>query len=300
MNQTILQPGVYVANLTPMTPDLLPDIPLLISHLRHLINKGAQGIALLGTTGEANSFSLQERMDLITAVVENGIPADRLMVGTGCCALTDTIVLTKHAVRSGIKSILMLPPFYYKQVSDDGLFSYFQRVIEGVAADQLEIYLYHFPKMTGLDFSIPLLEKLLQSYPGQIVGMKDSSGDLEHGKMIASHFPGFKLYAGTEKYLLDILRAGGSGCISATANVTVQKCAEVFRHWQQPEADQLQAEASAQRQIFEGLPFVSILKQYLAFTTGNQQWLHVRPPNALVPDDVARQVVERFTAVSES
>ena len=298
MNQTILQPGVYVANLTPLTPDLLPDIPLLISHLKHLLNKGAQGIALLGTTGEANSFSLQERMDLISAVVDAGIPPDRLMVGTGCCAWTDTVSLTSHAVDSGISSILMLPPFYYKQVNEQGLFNYFQRVIEGVAADQIEIYLYHFPKMTGLDFSLPLIDRLLRAYPGQIVGMKDSSGDLEHGKLICSQFPDLKVFAGTEKYLLDLLRAGGSGCISATANVTIEKCAEVFQHQQSPDVDRLQAEATAQRQVFEGLPFVSILKQYLATTTGNEQWLNVRPPNALVAEDLVRQVVEQLTALS--
>ena len=294
MNQTILQPGVYVANLTPLTPDLLPDIPLLISHLKHLLNKGAQGIALLGTTGEANSFSLQERMDLISAVVDAGIPPDRLMVGTGCCAWTDTVTLTSHAVDSGISSILMLPPFYYKQVNEQGLFNYFQRVIEGVAADQIEIYLYHFPKMTGVNFSIPLLEMLIEHYPNQVVGMKDSSGDLEHSKSICKHFPGFRLFAGTEKYLLDILHAGGSGCISATANVTVGQCTRVFQNWQNSQAEALQSAATAQRQVFEGLPFVSILKQYLAETTGNSQWLHVRPPNALVEDEKVHEIVSQM------
>ena len=294
MSTTILQPGVYVANLTPMDASLQPDVPLLINHLEALLAQGAQGIALLGTTGEANSFSLQERKDLITAVTKAGIPGHRLMVGTGCCAYTDTISLTRHAVEHGINSILMLPPFYYKQINDQGLFRYFQTVIEGVGATDMEIYLYHFPKMTGVNFSIPLLEMLIEHYPNQVVGMKDSSGDLEHGKSICKHFPGFRLFAGTEKYLLDILHAGGSGCISATANVTVGQCARVFQNWQNSQAKALQSAATAQRQVFEGLPFVSILKQYLAETTGNSQWLHVRPPNALVEDEKVHEIVSQM------
>ncbi|MCB0657795.1 MAG: dihydrodipicolinate synthase family protein [Saprospiraceae bacterium] len=294
MSTTILQPGVYVANLTPMDASLQPDVPLLINHLEALLAQGAQGIALLGTTGEANSFSLQERKDLITAVTSAGIPGHRLMVGTGCCAYTDTISLTRHAVEHGINSILMLPPFYYKQINDQGLFRYFQTVIEGVGTTDMEIYLYHFPKMTGVNFSIPLLEMLIEHYPNQVVGMKDSSGDLEHSKSICKHFPGFRLFAGTEKYLLDILHAGGSGCISATANVTVGQCTRVFQNWQNSQAEALQSAATAQRQVFEGLPFVSILKQYLAETTGNSQWLHVRPPNALVEDEKVHEIVSQM------
>jgi 4-hydroxy-tetrahydrodipicolinate synthase len=216
------------------------------------------------------------------------------MLGTGCCSYVDTVRLTRHAVALGIKSILLLPPFYYKQIEDEGLLHYFSRVIEQVGEDDLEIYLYHFPKMTGLHFSSALLEKLLMRYPRNFVGMKDSGGDFNHMKSICKDFPGFKLFAGTEKYLLDVLKLGGAGCISATANVTVTKCMDVYNQWQSAEAETLQATLTAQRNIFEGLPFIGILKQYMAHLSGNPQWLHVRPPNGLVPEIELKRVVEQM------
>jgi 4-hydroxy-tetrahydrodipicolinate synthase len=217
------------------------------------------------------------------------------MLGTGCCSYVDTVKLTRQAVDHGIKSILLLPPFYYKQIDDEGLLKYFYRVVDEVGETDLEIYLYHFPKMTGLSFSHALLEKLLIRYPRNFVGMKDSGGDFNHMKSIVENFPGFKLFAGTEKYLLDVLRLGGAGCISATANVTIAKCMEVFNHWQDPQANTLQTELTDERNIFEGLPFIGILKQCMAYISDNDQWLHVRPPNSLVPEIELSKVIARMS-----
>lgn len=292
MKQTSLPGGVYVAALTPMDAELNPDIELLTSHCRFLFNHGAQGLALMGTTGEANSFSVDERMKLIEELLANDIPAGKIMLGTGCCSYTDTIQLTRHAVSSGIRNILLLPPFYYKQVDDDGLFAYFSRVLEEVAEPELEIYLYHFPRMTGLHFSHSLIERLIDSYPANFIGMKDSGGQVEHMREICRHFPGFKLYAGTEKYLLDVMRMGGAGCISATANVTIGPCVEVYRNWQTGKADALQDELTEMRNIFEGLPFIGILKQYLARVQNNPQWIYMRPPNGPVPEAEVERVLE--------
>jgi len=294
MKETLLPNGVYVAALTPLQPDLTPDIDLLVSHCDLLLGGGAQGLALMGTTGEANSFSINERKNLLEGLLQKGIDANRIMLGTGCCSYTDSIDLTHHAIENGIRSILLLPPFYYKQIDDTGLFEYFKRVVEQSADHELEIYLYHFPKMTGIDFSPSLLEKLIDHYPNNFVGMKDSSGDVKHMKAIIDHFPGFKLFAGTEKYLLDVLRAGGAGCISATANVTLAKCLEVFSNWQSVSADQLQEELTAQRMVFEGHPFIGVLKQYMASIRHNAQWLNVRPPNGLVSENDLEQVKKQM------
>ncbi len=278
----VLPKGVYVAALTPMNQDLDVDNELLVKHCKSLLDRGAQGLAILGTTGEANSFSIRERKQILEVLKNSGVPADLLMVGTGCCSAIDTIDLSKHALDLGVKNILLLPPFYYKQINDAGLFDYFKMVINKIADPDLQIYLYHFPKMTGVSFSMDLVDKLISLYPKNIVGMKDSSGDVNHMRDICSQFPGFRLFAGTERYLLQVLQMGGAGCISATANVTIKDCVALYDMWPSKNAGELQEQLSKQRDKFEGMPFVGILKQYIAHTTENHQWLNLRPPNSLV------------------
>lgn len=289
--------AIYTATLTPQNKDLSFNGELLVQHCQRILEAGSSGIALLGTTGEANSFSLTEKKEIIDAVVEAGIAPEKLMVGTGSCAYPETVELTRHVLAHGIKEILLLPPFYYK-ATDQGLLDYFSRVIDTVADDSLRICLYHFPKMTDVDMSIPFLEKLLAQYPQQVTGMKDSSGDVEHMLAICKAFPGFELFAGTERYLLEVLRAGGAGCISATANVTVRKMAQVFQNWETEYADALQEELTAVRSVFEGLPFVAILKQYMAQYHKDERWLALRPPNTAVPQEVVQQVVDELGRLS--
>lgn len=294
-NEIILSNGVFTASLTPLNADLSVNYNALIEHCQWLLQNGSDGIALLGTTGEANSFTMEERIEMIEKVVKAGIPAERLMVGTGCCAYTDTIELTKFAVSQRIGGILLLPPFYYKQVDDEGLAKYFDLVINGVQSDQLKIYLYHFPKMSGVGFSAGLLDHLIKEYPRQIVGMKDSSGDFEHMKSVLEAHPGFKLYAGTEKLLLDILKIGGAGCISATANVTTALAGRVYQAWKSDEAaEDLQSYLSKVRSSFEGLPFTGALKAYLATQDSEDAWLSVRPPNRLINQDKLKDLSDRL------
>lgn len=289
--------GVYTAGLTPMKEDLSVDYDTLIAHCHILLNSGSDGLALLGTTGEANSFTVKERFEFISVIAESDLPANRIMVGTGCCAYNDTIALTKHAVRSGFGGILMLPPFYYKQVDDRGLAKYFDLVINGVNDDRLRIFLYHIPKMSGIYFSPTLVERLIAEYPGVVVGMKDSSGDWEHMQFVLKSIPGFKLFAGTERLLLPTLRAGGAGCISATANVTIGLAAEVLRNWQSANADFLQEHLTKVRTTFEAHPFVPILKQILAKIRNNPTWLNMRPPNAPVDEDAVKIVQTSLEAL---
>jgi 4-hydroxy-tetrahydrodipicolinate synthase len=278
--QTTLPDGVITAVMTPLREDLSIDHDALAAHCKWILANDGDGIVVLGTTGEANSFTVEERLETIDRIVRSGLPVDRLMIGTGCCAFPDTIRLTKFAVERGVGGILMLPPFYYKQVSDAGLAKYFDLVVRGVNDERLKIYLYNFPKLSGIGFSATLTRHLVREYPGVVVGMKDSSGDWDHMAEIIREIPGFKLYAGTEKLLLRILREGGAGCISATTNATVAMAARLFRNWQSDEADALQEQLTAVRNAFDGHPFTSALKQMFYEWTNDPAWLNMRPPNS--------------------
>jgi 4-hydroxy-tetrahydrodipicolinate synthase len=212
--------GVFAATLTPMDADLNPDHEAFVAHCRRLLEAGCHGLSVFGTTGEANSLSVKERLAALDALIEGGIPAERLLPGTGACALTEAVRLSRAALEAGAGGVLVLPPFYYKDVSDEGVFRFFAELIERVSDERLRVYLYHFPRMTAVGFGLPLIERLLEAYPGIVAGTKDSSGDRERIVRTCREFPGFAVFAGTERYLLDALENGGAGCISATVNVT--------------------------------------------------------------------------------
>lgn len=298
--ETTLPSGVFTAVMTPLREDLNIDHDLMASHCRWVLANGGDGIVVLGTTGEANSFTVDERIEVVERMVESGLPADRMMVGTGCCAFPDTVRLTKHAVERGVGGVLVLPPFYYKQVDDAGLAKYFDLVIGGVNDERLKIYLYDFPQMSGIRFSTPLVRHLINEYPGVVVGMKDSSGDWEHMAEIIREFPGFRLYAGSEKFLLRILREGGAGCISATTNATVGMAARVFRNRQTDEADALQERLTEVRSAFEGYPFIPALKQMFFEWTGNPAWLNIRPPNSPIGEAELKALSDKLRALGFS
>ncbi len=270
--------GVWVAALTPMNPDLSPDTAKFVSHCQWLLDQGANGLAVLGTTGEANSFSVAEKRKLLDAVAEGGIGGDKLLPGTGSCAIPDTVEMTRHALSHGAAGVVMLPPFYYKNVSDDGLYAAYSEVIQRVADDKLRIYFYHFPQMSATPISHDLIERLLKAYPQTIAGIKDSSGDLNNMLEMCRRFPGFGVFAGSEQFLLPVLRAGGVGAISATANVTVALCAEVLAKQNDANVDAIQEELTAQRLALQGQVLIPALKSVVARHTGDKGWLTTRPP----------------------
>lgn len=278
---TDLQKGVWAAALTPQNDDLSADLPAMVAHHHWLLDNGCEGVAVLGTTGEANSFSVPERRAVIDAVAEAGLPADRVMIGTGCCAYTDTVELTKAALAAGYGNVLMLPPFYYKGVGDDHLFGAFDTVLQAVGDARLKVIVYDFPKMTGLDIGVPLLTRLHEAYPDTVIGIKDSSGNWDDMKAVCEAIPGFYTYAGTEQYLLDDLKAGGAGCISATANASLVYCAKVHAAWKSGDmvaAEAAQAEARTVRAMLESYPAVPSLKAIMADHTGRAGWRNMRPP----------------------
>ncbi len=278
--------GVLAPVLTPFHADLSPDARRLARHCRWLLAHGCAGLAPFGTTSEANSLSVDEREALLDAILEDGIPADRLVPGTGCCALPDTVRLTALAVRRGCCGVLALPPFYYKAIGEDGLFRFFAEVVERVGDARLRVYLYHIPPVAHVGFGPKLVERLLKAYPRMIAGMKDSSGDLAHTRTMLELFAkdGFDVFVGSERFLLAGLRGGGVGCITATANVNPGAIDRLYRAWRSPDAERLQEEANAVRGAVEKAPVIPGLKAIVAQFAGDPEWLPVRPPlSALAP-----------------
>ncbi len=290
--------GVFTAVLTPMKADLSPDLDLLAAHCKWLLANGGDGLGVLGTTGEANSFGLKERISIIEGLVERGVPADTMMPGTGCCAAIDTINLTQAALKAGAKGVLMLPPFYYKNNTDEGLFQAFANVIDGIADDRLKIYLYHFPQMSGVPITYGLIEKLLKAYPETVVGMKDSSGDLENMAGAAERFPGFACFAGADDLMLPLMRRGGVGCITAAANVSSKLNAEVYRLYREcgesAELEAVQAKLTELRKTVSAFPYPPALKALMARHSGNDGWLNIRPPLMRLSDADRQKLYDAF------
>ena len=202
------------------------------------------------------------------------------MPGTGCCAFPDTVELTRAALKLGCAGVLMLPPFYYKGVPDDGLFRSYAEVIERVGDTRLRIYLYHIPPVSQVPISLALIERLLDAYPGTIAGIKDSSGDWNNMRAMLERFQprGFDVFAGSETFLLATLRGGGAGCITATGNVNPGAIARLAREWRSEDADRQQAQLDAVRAAFQQFPMIPALKAAIAHYADDAAWTAVRPP----------------------
>jgi 4-hydroxy-tetrahydrodipicolinate synthase len=271
--------GVLSPVVTPFDRQLRPDGERLAKHCRWLLEQGV-GLAVFGTNSEANSMSVAEKIALLDELVAAGIPTTRLMPGTGTCAIPDTVELSRHAIQLGCAGVLMLPPFYYKGVSDEGLFRSYAEVIERIGDSRLRIYLYHIPPVAQVPLSLALIERLLKAYPGTIAGIKDSSGDWANTSAMLEQFqsPDFDVFAGSEAFLLRTLRGGGAGCITAAANVNPGPIAQLAHSWQQPDADDQQAALNAVRAVFQQFPMIPALKAAIAHYSADPVWATVRPP----------------------
>jgi len=276
--------GVLAPVLTPFDSQLNPDPGRFVSFCRKLLDDGCTGLVPFGTTSEANSLSVEERERLLDALLEGGVPAEKLIPGTGCAALPDTVRLSKKAARAGCAGVLVLPPFYYKNPSEEGLYRSFAQAIDKTGEERLRVYLYHIPQVSQVGISLRLIERLLKAYPGVVTGIKDSSLELEHTRALLRAFPGFEVFVGTEKFLLATLREGGAGCITATANVNAPAIARAFRE----RSEERQREFDVVREAFEKLPLIAALKEAIARRTGDARWRAVRPPLVeLSPDERA-------------
>jgi 4-hydroxy-tetrahydrodipicolinate synthase len=270
--------GLWPPASTPFSADGALDERRLIQHCRGMLDDGAAGLAVLGTTSEANSLTLSERRRVIDALVEDGVAPARLLPGTGACAIDDAVALSRHAGEIGCAGVLLLPPFYYKNVSDEGLYAFVATLIERCRATVPRIMLYHFPAMAAAGWSIDLTGRLTEAFPGVVAGMKDSTGNAEHTKAMIDAFPGFAVFPGSELYLLDALKWGAPGCISATANVNAGAIASLIANRDAADAPARQEALVAVRKSFAEFPTVAAVKTIKAALAGDEAWLTVRPP----------------------
>jgi 4-hydroxy-tetrahydrodipicolinate synthase len=285
--------GVLSPVVTPFTRDLHPEPARFVAHCRWLLSQNC-GLAVFGTNSEANSLAVEERITLLETLLSSGLDPTRMMPGTGCCALTDTVRLTAHAVRAGCAGVLMLPPFYYKDVSNDGLYRHFAEVIERVGDARLRIYLYHIPPVAVVGITPTLVERLLKHYPNAIAGMKDSSGDWSNTKTMLDSFAasGFDVFPGSESFLLAGMRHGAAGCISATANVNPAAIDQLYREWRSPDAEQQQEALNTVRKTVGQYVMIPALKRVIAHYADDPEWVTVRPPLTELTAAQAKQVLE--------
>ena len=289
--------GVIAPVLTPFDDRLEPDVGRFIAHCRWLVDNHA-GLAIFGTNSEAASLSVSERLSLTDALVESGVPAAKLMPGTGACALTDAVALTRHASKLGAAGVLVLPPFYFKGVSDDGVFAYYAEIIERVGSGCAPVYLYHIPQMSQVPISFGLIERLLKRYPRVIAGAKDSSGDWNNAKAMIENYAasGFDVFPASESLLSQSLPIGGAGCISATVNMNPAGIHRLFEAWQSPEGTDLQAKADAVRKIFQSVPMIPAMKHAVSHFAAHPAWRKVRPPLVPLDDAAGRGVLDQLAA----
>jgi 4-hydroxy-tetrahydrodipicolinate synthase len=276
--------GVIAAVATAVDEQGEPDCARSIALARHLLDYGCDGLNVLGTTGEATSFSLDQRKRVMTAYRDAGLPLNRMMVGTGAAAMADAIALTRYAAELGFGGALVLPPFYYKGVPDDGLFAYIEAIVQATAPKPVPIYLYHFPQQSGVPWAVPLVARLREAFAPRIVGLKDSSGDMAYARAAAAIAGDFDVFPSTEACLIDARGGAFAGCISATANVNCDLCARAFHG-----GDRAALEAAvAIRRLFDGKPLVAGVKALLAHIRGDPVWARVVPPlQSFPPADAA-------------
>jgi 4-hydroxy-tetrahydrodipicolinate synthase len=316
--------GVLAPVVTPFKPDLSPDHERFIRHCQWLLSHNC-GLAVFGTNSEANSMSAGERITLLDALLAGGIDPSRMMPGTGCCSISETVELTAHAVEHGCAGVLMLPPFYYKNVSEEGLYRYFSEMVQRVADTRLKIYLYHIPPVAIVGITPKLVERLLKAYPNAIAGMKDSSGDWNNTKTFLDAFKenapagrtGFDVFVGSESFLLANMRNGGVGTISATANVNpaaiykLYYCSAPSLRGPQASAvsadpnladdlEEQQSKLDTVREVFSNKKFSSMigaLKQAIALYRNDPEWTRVRPPLVELTIDQAKLLAAELKTI---
>jgi 4-hydroxy-tetrahydrodipicolinate synthase len=288
--QSSASPRVFVPVITPFTPDLKVDPKRFVGFCKWLVSQRA-GLAVFGTNSEANSLSLGERIELLDALLESGIDPRVLMPGTGASAVPDAVELTRHAVQHGCGGALVLPPFFYKGVGEDGVYRYYSEIIEKVGSASLRVYLYHIPQMSGVPITPSLIGRLREKYPKTVVGLKDSSGDWENTRQILVQFPGFQVFPASEALLHRALPLGAAGCISATANLQPAVIAEYIEHWSTPAGERLNARLTAVRLRMQNTAMIPALKTVVAHHAGDPAWRTVRPPLSAISAAEAQKLV---------
>ncbi len=282
--------GVFAAVSTPVDSQFRPDCARFLDHSRWLLENGCVGLAPLGTTGEANSFGLRTRLALIEAMVTGGIPMNRVIVGAGAPSIEDTVEVSRAAIDAGANGLLLLPPFYYKNPSEAGLFSFYATVAERVGEMSPRFFLYHIPQMSAVPITISLARRLREAFPGMFVGLKDSSGDFENTRAFIEAFPGLEAFAGAEIFAVQTLEIGGWGCISATTNVSAPVVAERILSKDSKKNKRLDEDIARMRSLIAGLSTVGGTKAAISVFRNDREWTRVVPPNDEVDEETAKKL----------
>jgi len=293
--------GIYAAAISPFKADGSLDHQKLVDYCQYLLSEGGcDGVAPTGTTGEGNSVSLSDKLALPKAFGDASIAGDRVIFGTGACSTSDAIAMSRNALDHGFNNVLVLPPFYYKSPSDEGLFSYFAQLIEGVGSDTLRVYLYHFPQMSAVPFSTDLVVRLRREFGQVIAGLKDSSGDFEQSRAFADATGGiaenFDVYPSSEAMYFDGKAAGCAGIISGSTNAFARKVQAAIASGGGAE---FEAVKSA-RAMAGKYPLMAAMKQIEAWRSGDDTWLKMAPPLVPLSADQRERLRTDLTALEPS
>lgn len=283
--------GVIAPVLTPFKDDGTIDDKRFYEHAHWLLNNGCDALAPFGTTSEATSLGMTERKQLLQGLIDNGVSPDDLMPGTGMCSLADTLALTRQADELDCRGVLLLPPFYYKNVSDEGLYRYVAELIERMDSKTLHIYLYHIPPVAQVGWSLDLVKRLAGEFPDTVVGLKDSAGDWSYTEALLQALPEFAVFSGSEDFLLRNQRARGAGTITAMANINAPAIAELYAKWEEPEAEDLQAQVSRVRAVVSKAGTIPALKAVVAHYREAPAMGTTRPPLSPLEAQAASKLI---------
>jgi 4-hydroxy-tetrahydrodipicolinate synthase len=286
--------GLLVPMLTPFDNSGKVDKDQAIRFAKDLLASGVGGLALFGTTSEGQSLGVQERLDLLDALIGSGISSRKLLVGTGSCALPDAIYMTRQVVERNCGGALMLPPYFYKAVTDEGIYRFFSELIEAVASPDLRIYLYHIPPIAQVGFSVELIGRLFSEFPKQVVGVKNSSGKHDYTIELRDKYPDFDVFSGSEEFLLETMKIGGVGCISATGNVNAKEIIHLYNSVGTPRAEKLQNLVSDIRAVIQKRPLIPALKAIISRTYDDPGWANVRPPLVELSEEDTDVLIEQL------
>ena len=275
--------GIIAAAPTPVDAEGVPQKAAFVGHCRWALEQGCDGVNVLGSTGEANSFDTTTRKQIMGWAAD-AIPSHRLMVGTGTPSLAETITLTQHADEAGYPVALVLPPYYYKPASEDGLFRWYETLHRALGSRRIQIYFYNFPQMTGITLSQDLIARLHRAYPIRFTGIKDSSGDLAYCRALAANLPDVAVFPSSETSLSEAAESRFAGCISATVNQTAPFCARLWANRSTPNAAVL-SQVSAIRAAIAAEPLIASVKYLVGRRTKTPIWSHILPPFTPLTDD---------------
>lgn len=294
--------GLWPALLMPFAEDGQLDLPRTLAHAKRMLAAGSDGVTLFGTTGEGLAFSVAERKKVLEALLASGVRPDQIIVTTTACALEEAIDLGRHAIAKGVVRQLYMPPFFFNHPRDGGVTECVTQVIKGIGADGLQMLLYHFPGLANVGYSHATITELVRRHPKQVIGVKDSSGDLEHSLGLVKAFPQLSIFVGSEPHIAPVMRAGGSGSVNGMANVAPHLLRRIISNPQNvSKADeQLVLDLLRLMTVLPGMPFVSAYKVGLAEQMGDDVWLNVRAPLTKLETHEEKAVREVYRATGQS